>query len=200
MNWQDGTRSTEVDLRALGLPAGQYHVFNYWPRNDMGLADQFVTIDRHLPHELVILLFKPVSDAARPADDHVPHRPDAGGGEAVERTADADGSVTLTGAPGAAPGSQSGEVWFTFPPEWKVQSALGGWAQAQGQLRRRGRGARGRDAEWRGAWWRSSSPHRGNESVWTLAPLLDPRAKRCYKWGRLRRRIARRHYCGREER
>ena len=62
INWQDRIMTTDVDLDALGLPAGQYHVFNYWPRRYMGVAENVITLDRHLPHETVVLLIKPVSD------------------------------------------------------------------------------------------------------------------------------------------
>jgi alpha-galactosidase len=123
MNWQDRTQATEVDLRALGLPAGRYHVFNYWPRNYMGVADQFVTIDRHQPHELVILLFKPAAEqpdlltttfhVAQTLSEVVSVQ------QMVGKSGGARLEVILERA-----GGQSGELWFTFPASMKVQNAL----------------------------------------------------------------------------
>ncbi|MCR4405961.1 MAG: alpha-galactosidase [Anaerolineae bacterium] len=62
INWEDHTVSTTLDLDALGLPKGYYHVYNYWRRRYLGQVEGSLTIGRHQPHETVLLLFKPVSD------------------------------------------------------------------------------------------------------------------------------------------
>ena len=62
VNWEDHTVSTTLELAALGLPAGRYHAYNYWRRRYLGQVESSLTIERHQPHETVLLLVKPVSD------------------------------------------------------------------------------------------------------------------------------------------
>ena len=62
INWEDHTVSTTLELAALGLPAGRYHAYNYWRRRYLGQVEDVLTIERHQPHETVLLLLKPVSD------------------------------------------------------------------------------------------------------------------------------------------
>ncbi|MBC7249696.1 MAG: glycosyl hydrolase [Anaerolineae bacterium] len=62
INWEDHTVSTTLELDALGLPAGRYHAYHYWRRRYLGPVEGSLTIERHQPHETVLLLLKPVSD------------------------------------------------------------------------------------------------------------------------------------------
>jgi hypothetical protein len=63
INWDDHTLSTEVELGALGLPAGRYHVYDQWRAMYLGQTDELLTLPRQRPHETLLLLFKPVSDS-----------------------------------------------------------------------------------------------------------------------------------------
>jgi hypothetical protein len=62
INWDDHTCATTLNLAQLGLPAGAYHVYNYWRRRYLGAVCDQVTIDEHQPHETVLLLLKRASD------------------------------------------------------------------------------------------------------------------------------------------
>jgi alpha-galactosidase len=62
INWDDHTCATTLDLAQLDLPAGSYHVYNYWRRRYLGVVSDQVTIDPHQPHETVLLLLKRASD------------------------------------------------------------------------------------------------------------------------------------------
>ncbi len=62
INWDDHTCATRLNLAQLGLPAGSYHVYNYWRRRYLGVVSDEVTIDPHQPHETVLLLLKRASD------------------------------------------------------------------------------------------------------------------------------------------
>jgi len=123
INWQDRTMATEIDLEALGLPAGRYHVFNYWPRRYMGIAERSVGIDRHLPHETVILLLKALKDEPDllTTTFHVAQTLDEV--RAVERYVEEDCSVKLCVDLEKA-GGQFGEIWFIYPPGLKLKRAL----------------------------------------------------------------------------
>jgi len=123
INWEDRILATDVDLDALGLPAGQYHVFNYWPRRYMGVAENVITLDRHLPHETVILLFKPVSDLPELLTTTFHVAQTLSEITSIEHAMGEDGSVTMTVSLDRA-GGQFGELWFTFPPNLKLQSVL----------------------------------------------------------------------------
>jgi len=122
INWEDRTLATEIDLEALGLPAGQYHVFNYWPHRYMGLAEKVITLDRQLPHETVILLFKRVSEEPDLLTTTFHVAQTLSEVTSVERTAHEDGSVILVILLERA-GGQFGELWFTFPSDLKIQTA-----------------------------------------------------------------------------
>jgi hypothetical protein len=63
INWDNHTRSTEVELGALGLPTGRYHVYDQWRTTYLGETDGSLAYPRHRPHETLLLLFKPVSDS-----------------------------------------------------------------------------------------------------------------------------------------
>ena len=122
INWQDRTMTTDVDLEALGLPAGRYHIFNYWPRRYMGVAENVITLDRHLPHETIILLIKPVSDEPELLTTTFHVAQTLAEVMTVERDRDDDGSITLKVVVERA-GDQFGELWFTFPPALKLDAA-----------------------------------------------------------------------------
>jgi alpha-galactosidase len=63
INWDDHTRSTDVELGALGLSPGRYHVYDQWRAMYLGQAEGSLTFPRQRPHETLLLLFKPVSDS-----------------------------------------------------------------------------------------------------------------------------------------
>lgn len=62
LNWNDRSCVTRLDLSRLGLPSGDYHVYNYWRQRYLGMVRNQVIIDPHQPHETVLLLAKAVSD------------------------------------------------------------------------------------------------------------------------------------------
>ncbi|MGQ9493215.1 MAG: alpha-galactosidase [Anaerolineae bacterium] len=62
LNWDDHSCITKLDLAQLGLPSGAYHVYNYWRQRYLDVTQKQVVIDPHQPHEMVLLLLKPVSD------------------------------------------------------------------------------------------------------------------------------------------
>ena len=62
INWSDQTRTTQVELGALGLPPGRYHVYDQWRAHYLGQTDGPLTLPNHRPHETQVLLFKPVAD------------------------------------------------------------------------------------------------------------------------------------------
>jgi hypothetical protein len=63
INWDNHTRSTKVELGALGLPPGRYHAYDQWRAIYLGQTDDSLTFQRQRPHETLLLLFKPVSDS-----------------------------------------------------------------------------------------------------------------------------------------
>ena len=122
INWEDRIQTTEIDLQAMGLPAGSYHVFHYWPRRYLGISQGTLTMERHLPHETVVLLFKPVSDEPDILTTTFHVAQTLGEVAGVERTQEEGGRRRLTILL-EKPGSQFGEVWFTFPPALKISAA-----------------------------------------------------------------------------
>lgn len=121
INWDDRLHSTELDLLALGLPAGRYHVFNYWPGRYMGTAESIITLDRHMPHETVVLLLKPVVDEPDilTTTFHVAQALQEVAG--LERERGEDGRILLRVLL-EHPREQFGELWFTFPPSLRIES------------------------------------------------------------------------------
>ncbi|MGQ9516803.1 MAG: glycoside hydrolase family 36 protein [Anaerolineae bacterium] len=122
INWEDRIQTTEIDLEAMGLPAGDYHVFHYWPRRYMGISQGQLTLERHLPHETVVLLFKPASDEPDILTTTFHVAQTLSEVASVERTQGEDGRRRLIILL-ERPGSQFGEVWFTFPPALKISGA-----------------------------------------------------------------------------
>jgi alpha-galactosidase len=121
VNWEDHTVETTVRLADLGLPSGRYHVYHYWRRRYLGVAEDTITVRRHQPHETAVLLFKPVS-----------HRPDLltttfhvcqGMVEIADcRFEIADSSTRITAMLEKA-GTQFGRLLFTVPRGWRVEEA-----------------------------------------------------------------------------
>jgi alpha-galactosidase len=62
INWSDQTRVTQVELAALGLPPGRYHVYDQWRAQYLGQTEGPLALPNHRPHETWLLLFKPVAD------------------------------------------------------------------------------------------------------------------------------------------
>ena len=62
INWNDQTRATQVELAAVGLPPGRYHVYDQWRAQYLGQTGGSLTLPHHRPHETCLLLFKPVTD------------------------------------------------------------------------------------------------------------------------------------------
>jgi alpha-galactosidase len=62
INWSEHTRTTRVELAALGLPPGRYHVYDQWRASYLGQTEGPLTLPDHRPHEALLLLFKPVTD------------------------------------------------------------------------------------------------------------------------------------------
>lgn len=62
INWSEETVKTTVRLADLGLPPDRYHLYHYWRRRYLGLAQDEITVPRHQPHETLVLLFKPASE------------------------------------------------------------------------------------------------------------------------------------------
>lgn len=121
MNWGDHTVESAVRLDELGLPSGRYHVFHYWRRRYLGVVDDGVTINRHQPHEAVVLLFKPVT----PQPDlltttfHVCQGAiEVANYEFEIVDAQAKIKVVLEKA-----GRQFGRVFFVVPRNWRVTEA-----------------------------------------------------------------------------
>ena len=65
LNWEKRSRTTRVSLADLGLPSRSYHVYDYWRRRYLGVRRDEVVIEKHQPHEAVLLLLKPVSERSQ---------------------------------------------------------------------------------------------------------------------------------------
>jgi alpha-galactosidase len=121
INWDDKTTETTVPLADLGLPRGRYHVYHYWRRRYLGIADKTVTIHRHQPHETAVLLFKPMSEwpDLLTTTFHVCQ----GAVEVADyRFQLADSTAHLTVVL-EKEGVQFGDVLFTVPRDWRVAEA-----------------------------------------------------------------------------
>lgn len=62
VNWEDYTRTAQVELASLGLPPGRYHVYDQWRADYLGQVEKQLILPRQRPHETHLLLFKPVID------------------------------------------------------------------------------------------------------------------------------------------
>jgi alpha-galactosidase len=120
VNWEDRTVHTAIEVDQLGLDSDRwYHVYDFWHRRYLGKARGSLVVQRHRPHETVLLLLKPVS-----------HRPEfLTSTFHVTQGAVEIGAVTREEGEGggekmvvelARPGSQAGELLFTVPPPYVV--------------------------------------------------------------------------------
>jgi len=62
INWDVHTRSIGIEIGALGLPPGRYHVYDQWRAMYLGETDGALPLPHQRPHETLLLLFKPVAD------------------------------------------------------------------------------------------------------------------------------------------
>lgn len=121
INWEDKTIETTVRPAELDLPFDRYHVYHYWRRRYLGHVQDEITIARHLPHETLVLLFKPVGEQPDllTTTFHV-----CQGAVEVKRVGREKGpnglrmQVALEKA-----GRQFGRLLFTVPNGWHAASA-----------------------------------------------------------------------------
>jgi hypothetical protein len=118
INWDDKTTETTVPLADLGLPRGRYHVYHYWRRRYLGIADKTVTIHRHQPHETAVLLFKPMSEwpDLLTTTFHVCQ----GAVEVADYRFQLADSTAHLSVVLEKEGVQFGDVLFTVPRDWRV--------------------------------------------------------------------------------
>lgn len=117
INWEDRTVETTLHLKDLEIPPGRYHVYHYWRRRYMGVADETITIRRHQPHETAVLVLKPVSE--EPDLLATTFHVCAGAVEVEGFWRQASGvRVVLNKA-----GRQFGEVLFALPEGWRAAEA-----------------------------------------------------------------------------
>jgi alpha-galactosidase len=62
INWDDSTRSTKLELTALGVPPGRYHMYDQWRAVYLGQTEGPLALPPQRPHETLIILFRPVID------------------------------------------------------------------------------------------------------------------------------------------
>jgi len=124
VNWEDRTTETTVRLTELGIPPGRYHVYHYWRRRYLGIADDAVTIRRHQPHETAVLLLKPVSESPDLLTTTFHVCQGAVEVQVVQRSkfevrrSNVELRTVLEKA-----GRQFGEVLFTVPEGWRAVEA-----------------------------------------------------------------------------
>lgn len=122
VNWRDKTTKTEVTLRELGIPEGEYHVYNFWRQRYLGVRSDRLAFRRHQPHESIVLCLKAASD--RPdlltSTFHVTQ----GAAEigAVRRIVHGPNGQTLRVDMEKA-GVQWGQLAFAAPAPWRVSEA-----------------------------------------------------------------------------
>jgi len=121
INWDDSTQETTIPLADLGLPAGRYHVFHYWRRRYLGVADEAVTVERHQPHETAVLLLKPVSD--RPDLLTTTFHVCQGVAEIGSYQFEIINAKSTLDVSLEKPGRQFGRVFFSVPAGWQVTEA-----------------------------------------------------------------------------
>lgn len=121
-NWSQRTRPTRIDLAALGLPPGCYHVYDQWRAEYLGQTDSEVLLPAHRPHEMVLLLFKPATD--RPEWLTSTFHLAAGAAEIVDvvRQNLGERRVKLV-LHLEQRGHNFGRLVFTVPPGWVVLDA-----------------------------------------------------------------------------
>lgn len=126
INWSDRTVETAIHLAELGLPAGRYHVYNYWRRRYLGVAEGTVLIRRHQPHETAVLLLKPVSEDPDllTTTFHVCQ----GTVEVARCTFKRKGAEARILVVLHKDSRQFGEILFTVPEGWRAVSA---WVEGE---------------------------------------------------------------------
>lgn len=119
MNWRQKTKRTRVELRDLGLPEGEFHVYNFWRQRYLGIHSGALSFGRHQPHESIVLCLKPVSDQPDllASTFHVTQ----GAAEVAEmrRVVHGPSGQTLRVAL-LKRGTQRGQLVFTVPKPWRV--------------------------------------------------------------------------------
>jgi len=136
VNWEDKMTELTLRLSDLGLPPDRYHVYHYWRQRYLGLAQDEITLPRHLAraHETLVLLFKPVSE--RPDLLTTTFHVCQGAVEVkkMERRLDIGDSSPRSGAERDGEreslrvvlekaGRQFGKVLFTLPEGWQATDA-----------------------------------------------------------------------------
>jgi alpha-galactosidase len=118
LNWNDRSCATRLDLSHLGLPHGDYHVYNYWRQHYVGVVHDAVVIDPHQPHETVLLLLKAVSEQPQllTSTFHV-----AQGAVEIKDVRLLEDRLLVEME---KPGKQFGYLLFAFPPEHPVGRVL----------------------------------------------------------------------------
>jgi alpha-galactosidase len=121
-NWSQHTRITRVELAALGLPPGRYHVYDQWRANYLGQREGSLTLTDHRPHEALLLLFKPVTE--RPGWLTSTFHLAAGSVEVIDVIQQKLGERRLKLVIHLEqPGENFGRLVFTVPAGWIVLEA-----------------------------------------------------------------------------
>lgn len=119
MNWKDRTVQTEVSLRALGIPPGRYHVYNFWRQRYVGVCEDMLSFKRHQPHESILLCLKRVSDQPELLSSTFHVTQGAVEVESLRRVAHGPEGQTLAIQMGKT-GVQRGQLLFTMPKPWRA--------------------------------------------------------------------------------
>ena len=122
MNWRNKTAKTEVTLRELGLPEGEYHVYNFWRQRYVGVRSDKLAFRRHQPHESIVLCLKPVSDQPDLLTSTFHVTQGAVEIQGVQRMVHGPNGQTLRVALEKA-GAQRGQLVFTAPAPWRASEA-----------------------------------------------------------------------------
>lgn len=122
MNWRDKTTKTEVSLRELGLPEGEYHVYNLWRQRYGGVRSDKLAFRRHQPHESIVLLLKPVSDQPDLLTSTFHITQGAVEIAGIQRIVHGPNGQTLRMEMEKA-GTQRGQLIFTAPAPWRASEA-----------------------------------------------------------------------------
>jgi hypothetical protein len=122
MNWRNKTAKTEVTLRELGLPEGEYHVYNFWRQRYVGVRSDKLAFRRHQPHESIVLCLKPASDEPDLLTSTFHVTQGAAEIQGVQRMVHGPSGQTLRVALEKA-GAQRGQLVYTAPAPWRASEA-----------------------------------------------------------------------------
>jgi len=114
INWEDRTVVTTIDLGELS--GGPYHVFDFWGQRYLGLVQDRIRIERHLPHATKLLLLKEPSDHP----DLLASTFHLTGGAVEVKALRFDGRRLTLEMEKA--GTQYGRLFFLVPPPYEVVS------------------------------------------------------------------------------